>query len=423
MKRTISIILVIVTLVSLLTISSIPASAASSGTYTVTATTEKYYTIFNLGSGKMLNVYGSKNANNTNVTVYSNDRTNGQQWKAVSYNGNYYFVPKCATGRALNVYGSSSKEGSNVCLWSQTKSSTQLWKLEYSTSPTGVIIRSVNSPQYVLTANGSSNSSNVCLKKYSAGNAYQVWTSDIFNITFSRNNSTTVNQSFIKKNILQVSAKSSDKYLSGEWFKLKNGDCSCCNGKYSSKYGEHEYIQGGGCAIVSLVSAVYNLGGTISDSNVYNAVSRVFNWGYQKGYWRNGLKDSNFFVNSKNEFGKEYGFTISSTYNRTVDNTLISHLQSGGTAVVHCCGHYMAVVAYRNDNGVAEILVFDPAPGNNTNWNSLKRQGITRPEGDWISVADLKNDGGTKGKSGSGSSKAQRLENIEIDQYWLVSRN
>lgn len=186
MKRTISIILVIVTLVSLFTISSIPASAASSGTYTVTATTEKYYTIFNLGSGKMLNVYGSKNANNTNVTVYSNDRTNGQQWKAVSYNGNYYFVPKCATGRALNVYGSSSKEGSNICLWSQTKSSTQLWKLEYSTSPTGVIIRSVNNPQYVLTANGSSNSSNVCLKKYSAGNAYQVWSSDIFKVTFNR---------------------------------------------------------------------------------------------------------------------------------------------------------------------------------------------------------------------------------------------
>ena len=357
MKRTVSLILVLVTLTSLFVISSIPASAASAN-YTITVTTNKYYTISNLGSGKFLNVYGSKNANNTNVTIYTYDRTNGQQWKAVAYNGYYYFVPKCATGRALNVYGSTSKEGSNVCLWSQAKNSTQLWKLEYSSSPSGVIIRSVNNPQYVLTANGSGNSSNVCLKKYSAGNAYQVWNSDAFNISFSRQSQETV---IVKHNYLQTDP---------QWNKS--------NMKYNNSY-----LSKSGCGIFSIVNAVYN-----STGNFINPLD-VADWAYSKRYFNQakgtnggGICDTRAFTEVESKFGAQYGFKYVGYGTNLNNNTLKNHLSNGGTAIGWVDGHYMCLVDY--NASIGKFLVFDPAPGSGT-----RRAGITTAGGDWKTIAQL----------------------------------
>lgn len=213
---------------------------------------------------------------------------------------------------------------------------------------------------------------------------------------------------FTQKNILQVNANASSKYLSGSWRNLKNG-----TGKYSD-------IQNAGCGIVSLVSAVYNLGGTINDSEVGIAIDEVFDWAYQKGYWRYAVQNRKLFSNSDEKFGNKYGFTISGEYRGTAtDARLINHLKNGGTAVVHVYNHFMAVVDYKVENGVEKLLVFDPAPGDGTKYQSPTRDGWTDPEGTWISVKDLKNDGGAKGYS---RTKAQKSENIEIDAYWLVSR-
>lgn len=214
---------------------------------------------------------------------------------------------------------------------------------------------------------------------------------------------------------MQTNAVSSSNYLSGEWYKLSNGNCSCCEGAYSSEYGERKYIQGGGCAIVALVSAIYNPGGTINDSEIYDAVDSVFDWAYQKGYWAYGLKSNTFFTESDENFGDLYGYSISSTYSVTdTDTRLKEHIQNGGTAVVHVYGHYMVIVDYRIQDGVEQFRVFDPAPGSGTYWNSSNRRSITSAGGDWFSIADLKNNGGNKGSKGS-------KENIEIDAFWLVS--
>lgn len=225
--------------------------------------------------------------------------------------------------------------------------------------------------------------------------------------------------SFKKQNILQSSAPSSSKYLSGSWYKLSRGNCGCCEGAYASEYGEHEYIQGGGCGVVALVSAIYNLGGTMSKSEIYSAIDNVLGWSYNKGYWRNGVQNNIMFANSDNKFGSTYNFKTSARYEGTsTDKTLINHIKNGGTAVVHVTYHFMAVVDYKVEDGVAYFLVFDPAPGSGTYWNSLKRKGITTAEGNWISLADLKDDGGTKGLR---NTLSQRYENVEIDAYWLVS--
>ncbi len=187
MKIINKIVAILLCAISIASIACVTASAAT--VYKGTAKTGSYYTIYNVGSKKMLNVYGNKNKNNANVDVYAKDGTSGQsvmgyKHGTMTYNGTkfdkYYFVFKCATSRALNVYGSASKNNSNICLWSKTGDSTQDWILEYIPSKSAYVIRSANNPKYVLTATGSSNSSNVCLKTYSSTSNYQLWTSGMF---------------------------------------------------------------------------------------------------------------------------------------------------------------------------------------------------------------------------------------------------
>lgn len=160
------------------------STASTSSSSTSSALKENtWYTMTNVKANKLLNVYGSKNASNTNVTVYQKDKTSGQDFKLVShgtmkYNGKtytkYVIVPRCASSCALNVYGTVSKNDSNVNIWTKSGNSTQDWIIQ-SVSGNKWVIRSANNTNYVLTASGTSNSSNVKLATYSAGNTYQLW--------------------------------------------------------------------------------------------------------------------------------------------------------------------------------------------------------------------------------------------------------
>lgn len=243
----------------------------------------------------------------------------------------------------------------------------------------------------------------------------------LMSATQTASNASSSKCTFTRQNILQVSAPGSTKYISGNWYQYTRGECWCCRNKYRNKYGEHEYIQGGGCGIVSLVSAVYNLGDTIAKEEIGNVVQEVLDWSYETKtdlgvrYWQNGVKSRNLFNRADEKFGAAYGFTITNEITGTsTDRKLVNHLQNGGTAIVHVYRHFMAVVDCKTENGQIYFLVFDPAPGSGTHWNSTSRKNITKPEGTWISQSELKNDGGFKGKAGS-------AENIEIDAYWLVS--
>lgn len=161
---------------------STTTSTSSASTTNTTLKTETWYKFTNSKSSKLLNVYGSKSASNTNVTVYQKDGTSGQDFKLIAhgtktFNGKtytkYIIVPRCASKCALNVYGSAAKNGSNVNIWTKTNNSTQDWIFESVSE--GYIIRSANNTKYVLTASGTKNSSNVKLATYSSGNTYQIW--------------------------------------------------------------------------------------------------------------------------------------------------------------------------------------------------------------------------------------------------------
>lgn len=217
MKRFLSAIFAIVLLLSSFSAYTIFASAT---TYSPTIKTGTYATIKNVGSGKMLNVYGSKSANNTNITVYAKDNTSGQDVKAYSANGGYYFTFRCSTSRALNIYGTSCKESANVCIWNITKNPTQIWTIEYVPSKDAYILRSKSNSSYCLTANGSSNSSNVCIKKYT-GSTYQLWTSSLFNKNASNASTQTTTNSSSKTYLWPCSASAS------------------ITGKYGTNRGDH----------------------------------------------------------------------------------------------------------------------------------------------------------------------------------------
>lgn len=154
----------------------------STSTQASTLKTGTWYRISNNRSGRLLNVYGSKNASGTNVTVFSRDDTSGEDFKlsahgTMTYNGKtytkYVIIPRCAQSCALNIYGYNAKNGANVNIWSKSGNKTQDWIFEAVNG--GYVIRSADNPVYVLTASGTSNSSNVKVATYSAGNAYQIW--------------------------------------------------------------------------------------------------------------------------------------------------------------------------------------------------------------------------------------------------------
>ncbi len=140
----------------------------------IVAVTEGSYTLRNVGTGKYLNVYGNKNANNINIDVFSKDNTNGQDFKIYKYGDSYALSPLCSSnGRVVNVYSEKAQSGNNVCLWSRTNHSTQLWKFDKVSG--GYIIRCANNTKCVLNATGSKNNANVNITTYKSGNKNQIW--------------------------------------------------------------------------------------------------------------------------------------------------------------------------------------------------------------------------------------------------------
>lgn len=158
-----------------------PSAFSAPATTAASVRTDRYYTIKNVGSGKMLNVYGSRSRSGTNVTVYQADNTSGQDFLFIAKGGGKYVLePRCGRSCALNVNGYAAQQNSKVDIWKKSGHSTQSWLVEYSSAQNGYIIRSADNPTYVLTATGSKNSSDVRLAAYNPSSSYQVWTSEAF---------------------------------------------------------------------------------------------------------------------------------------------------------------------------------------------------------------------------------------------------
>lgn len=363
-KRIISLALAIIMLLGML---AIPASAASPK---ASVTTGKYVTIKNVGTGKYLNVYGSRSANNTNITVYQADGTSGQDFCFSKNGAGYMLTPRCASRSAVNVYGYRTVAGSNLCVWGKSYSDTQTFLIEAVNG--GYIFRSANNPTYVITATGSSNSSNVNLQAYN-GSSYQIWTSSALSTSSSGGN-----VSYNKVNYQQYDSR---------WGNLKYGGLTMTNS---------------GCGILAIVNAVANLPGTtVNNGSISptNAVKQVAQWGYDAGYFNryDGGCYSSIVSAAAKKFGGTYGFKYVGSGSSAYDQKLLNHLANGGTAVAHVYQHYICLAGCSNGN----ILVIDPAA------NCGRRVGLTSIGTNcWKTPYEL-----TYGSYA-----------IKVDSYWLFSK-
>lgn len=349
-KKILSMLLAIVTVLSMLSVGGLSASAA------VAVTTNKYYTIKNVGGNRYLNVYGNRSANNTNITLWAWDGTSGEDFKFVKNGSGYLLVPRCATSRAVNIYGNTAKNGSNVCTWSTTKHSTQTWIPEYVASKKGYILRSAYNRSLVLTASGNKNGSNVCVKTYN-GSSYQIWVCSALSNPVPKKN--TASSSVKKVNYLQWDSR---------WKNAVYGT--------TVKFD----LRTAGCGILSNVNAIYNLTGKFiqpTELAKWAADKRYYNGAYGGGC---GGVDQ-FFKDVAAKYGASCGFKYAGSGKSIADKQLISHLKNGGTAVVNVYNHYIAVVGYDANKG---YQVFDCAPEYNSNGTRNDTGRVTHASGDWL---------------------------------------
>jgi len=160
---------------------SLGTTSVAQAETTTTVQTGAYGEIFNVESGKCLNVRKNSSAREASITIYPQDGTTGQQWQfLVNGADGYLLIPSCAasTGRVVNIYGYVAQAGSRICLWDATWSDTQTWIVE-AQEDGSFILRSKNNPAYCLAESGSANSSAITLKAYSATDKSIRWTSSL----------------------------------------------------------------------------------------------------------------------------------------------------------------------------------------------------------------------------------------------------
>lgn len=118
-----------------------------------------------------------------------------------------------------------------------------------------------------------------------------------------------------------------------------------------------------GCGIFSLVNAVGYLTGNAMD------VNEVAAWAYSIGAYNAGGADGTYryelypYVEAK--YGERYGFTCNTNgtqgwWASVKSSVLINHLNSGGVAVAHVKGHFIAIVDY--DASTSKYHVLDSYP-------------------------------------------------------------
>ena len=145
---------------------------------------KNYYMVSHAGSGKCLNVFGSEQvSNNRNVCLWTKDSTNAQNWLIKSFKAGYKIVTALNQNYALNYYWyAGNGEPGNCDIYLESGNDKDSCILLEPVNATDNIyrIRLKNYDLY-LTANGSSDNSDVRWdKKASSGNAQQWKLVDFF---------------------------------------------------------------------------------------------------------------------------------------------------------------------------------------------------------------------------------------------------
>lgn len=135
--------------------------------------------LYNVGSGKMLNIDGSNLTwlyNGMNVTVWQNSGSNEQKWLYDNCQNKFYIKSYVDRAFGLNAYRSGDPWNCNIRSVIGNETDAQV-RWSYTPTPdwSGYSLIELKNYGLFLTAGGSANGSNVYWAPYDAGNSYQYW--------------------------------------------------------------------------------------------------------------------------------------------------------------------------------------------------------------------------------------------------------
>lgn len=136
------------------------------------------YVLTNVGTGKTLEVAGSKNAAGTNVGTAACTNANNQRWNLAStpplQNGTYIIRSKANTSQVLDVVGNSMANNANVDMWTYNKGLNQKFNFFRNSDGTYAIINCGSGK--ALDAAGGKSSAGTNIAQYTRhNNANQKW--------------------------------------------------------------------------------------------------------------------------------------------------------------------------------------------------------------------------------------------------------
>ncbi|MET8944834.1 RICIN domain-containing protein [Streptomyces sp. NPDC004542] len=133
-----------------------------------------YYTLKNVGSGLLAEVYNNSTADGGTVDQWAANSGTNQQWNIVKVSGDLYKIVNRNSGKVLDDYNLSHSRGNALVQWTYSGGNNQLWYFE--TAPTGYVIRNYESKQAMEVYNNSTSNGAVIDQWMSLNQANQQWT-------------------------------------------------------------------------------------------------------------------------------------------------------------------------------------------------------------------------------------------------------
>ncbi len=158
-----------------------------------------------------------------------------------------------------------------------------------------------------------------------------------------------------------------------------------------------------GCGIFALVNAVGCLTG--KSMNVKTVAQYAYDIGAYNNGGANGTARLVLYPKVEGKFGSTYGFTLDCNNGQgwwagSSSSVLINHLKSGGVAVGHVPGHFIAIVDYNTSNG--KFHVYDSYPttargtGTGDCWVTPSQLATNKLKLDWFCLLSKADDGTIK---------------------------
>jgi hypothetical protein len=144
----------------------------STGTPNVNPST--YYTLRNVNSGQLADVYQGQTTDGASVIQWPSNGGTNQQWNIVQVTGQLYKIVNRNSGKVLDVPNGNHRRGTALDQWTWNGGNNQLWYFEPAGS--GWVIRNFETGQ-VMEVGGNSTTNGAAIDEWMALNQpNQTWT-------------------------------------------------------------------------------------------------------------------------------------------------------------------------------------------------------------------------------------------------------